>query len=192
MAYRLYSTYYKRFLSTKPLETWWDLIGEISRNGYEDSIAHNENDLLVYWRTDWYWDFHNETHITKKVECFTRHIFVYDEYDRIINLNEIRAGIKAYKAPERREYYRHWYRMRGCYFEFRREPVPHTGHSRWGRYYRYKRHTYRNSYLSTCDILPDPRINSQLDLGCKWDDEFPRSNEKNWKSQGKKKHQWER
>ena len=185
MAYRLYSTYYKKFISGT-INTWWDLIGEIVHHGYEDSIAHNENDLLVYWRTDCYWD--GKEVKTKQVEVFTRHIFVYDEYDRIINLREIRKGIKEYHEPPQKPY--RWRRHRGCYFEFRREPVPGTGGHGWGRYYRHPR-MYFQSYLKTRDILPDPRIEERLHLCMYWWDDYPRFNEKNWKSQGKKKHQWE-
>lgn len=188
MPYRLYSTYYKKPLNNKTYETWWDLIGEIVHSGYESSIAHNENDLLVYWRTDCYYDYPDKVLKTKKVEVFTRHILVYDEYDRIINLNEIREGLKQYKEQPAKPWNRRpWYSNK--YFEYRREPVPYTGKSRYHNHWRRTKHSYLKSYLSTYDIIDDPRINQYLDTGYWWDDDdYPAHPQKNWKSH--RRTQW--
>lgn len=172
--FKIYDSYYG---TTKWFDSWWSLIGYIVIGRYEKAIAHNANDIYVSFCFGYV-----------ERETYSRHLFVQDEFDRIINLAEIREGIKIYVDHPRQ------YKRRNGFFRFRYDPVPGIGKRRHGGWYRTS-HSYRKCYLDALSVetdLPEARLQKNLDMGCAWDDEFPRVNQRTWKKQGKMNRQWER
>ena len=194
MKYKIYNWYDQRV--EKKFDDWWEMIGWVSEN--LDSIAHTKNDTYAYLDCG--------TIILKPVDIveeairllagiqskipdviirhvYCRHLIVYDEFERTVNLHEIRESVKIYKPR-----YKSTKRTKGYYFEYRRDPVPYT-HRRRGHYYRKVKTTNRKYYLDLTSWIEDSRTSNIFQFSCKWDDEYPRFETKSWK-QNKKRRQW--
>ncbi len=179
--FKVYNSYYDH---TRKFETWWSLIGYLVNGHYENSIAHNDNDIYIAHYPNYYYEKVEPWQIES--EIYMRHIFVQDEFDRIINLSEIREAIREYVDQPN-----HYKRTHGI-FRYRFDPVPGIRKRRWGRYR--STHSYRKCYLDALSVetnLPEARLRKNLDMGCAWDDEFPRFTSRSWK-ETKKRKQWEK
>ena len=113
----------------KKFNTWWELIKEL--DNYNDYVfAHNKNDTYIVHDFFYAEDIWGTIVYTKKV--YYRNVFVYDEFNRIINLSEIREGIAKYKPrieSTRNKHWHHFYSKKYKFiFQYRHEPVPCTGH----------------------------------------------------------------
>lgn len=142
-------------------------------------------------------------------EVLKNYIF-YDGYGRIVNIRPFKKKVED--ESKRREHkrmegkakdnfvvgetyvpyrYHHWHRSFKVCYKFRRGAVPGTGHSgAWGGYYRSPkvRSIIRNATIP--EYKQYVRKKSIPNGGhCYWD---ARNIEKSWKSQGKRRHQWER
>jgi len=166
------------------LDTWWDLIRVVVDRGYEPDIAHNENDKTICYNYEFI-GMANELPLLRTKEVCSKHLIVYDEFNRVINLHEIRQGIKEYiPRPEK---FRRWSWFKTQYpFRYRYDPVPLFGHHHHGCWHG-KAHTYRNGNIKAYYDLPDSRIKGFRDFGSEWDEDYTRP-ERNWKSQ--RKTQW--
>lgn len=173
---------------SKQFSSWWELIGYIKQHDYDKRYAHNSNDR-TYYRLPIFYGVDSQGIAIYRFEAQneTRDCIAYND-NTIINLSEIREGLKQYHNVEKTKTY--WYRYQRRYFEFRREPVPGISHVK-SRNWRIPRHSYRSSWTKVCDGKY-PKAKMYLSFDFSWDDECPRRPEKNWKSQGKKRHQWEK
>jgi hypothetical protein len=177
--------------------TWWELLAELASGyNYEYTISHtiNKNDLYIGHEHHYDSKFYLEgdyNHYYSTTTIYYRGTIIYDDYDRIINLSEIREGMIDYK-PEltlRKKYKNLW---RNDYQYYRYDPVPYTGKRHYGRY-RTKVHSYRNCYINTYDseLETDSKIKIEIDSrSSNWYDDFIRNRYKSWKKQSKKSKQY--
>lgn len=122
---------------------------------------------------------------------------VVDSYGRVVQYDVLKEAVEKYndEEPERQKRrYSNWSWWRKYHFEFRREPVPCTGHS--GRNTHYYRHVpARLATFKKLEDYPEFCIGYRLVLDsirCMWWDDYPpRSVQRSWKKQGKRRHQWE-
>jgi hypothetical protein len=187
--------------------SWWELIEYFfyCRKGHEfDCISHSiyKKDLFI----EYYPIFHGtycypEKYAIEK-RLYYRSEIVYDDDNRIVNLAELREGLKQYN-PElsRKKINRNKgsYRFKSItnYKYLRYDPVPFTGKKRWrGNAYRWSIHNYRNYYLSVLSYEDEMKMDSKIkndfyQHNSQWKDECLRSNynNKSWKNE-KKRKQW--
>lgn len=193
MKYKIYNWYDQRV--ERKFDDWWEMIGWISEN--LNSIAHSRNDTYAYLDCGAIKLKPLEIDVVEeairllagiqskipeviKRYVYCRHLIVYDEFERIVNLHEIKESAKIYKPR-----YKSTKRTRGCYFEYRKDPVPYI-HKRRGSYYRKIKTTNRKYYLDLTSWMEDSRTSN---IVIKWNDEYPRFETKSWK-QNKKRKQW--
>ncbi len=178
---------------SKQFPSWWELIGYIKQGDYDKRYAHNPNDCIKY--KDLYtYRILDDGYRQFKISSTPRDCIAYDD-DMVVNLTEIREGLQKHHDIGNSK--RCWYRRQKCYFEYRKEPVPGTGNYPKTLHWKISKHSYRSSWIKAFDgqYLSDfqyPKAKNYLALDIPWDDEIPRRSEKNWKSQGKKRHQWEK
>lgn len=165
---------------------WWELIAHFySGCDYFDrsdnfstinNVAHNENDNYSYHIPKHFCN--NETYKHQdKVTYYIRPYIIYDEYDRIINIAEIRASADVYNPNIKPKQKRPplCYRR---YFEYRKEPVPGTGKCRGS--YHWREVSKNKSYVAKCmeyyDLFPgDRRIRGTSKYVDWWCDDFCRN-----------------
>lgn len=194
MAYRIYDWYdntylrhYDRATRSYPVvfDSWWDLIGYIKSSVNLDAISHNRNDRFFTRYPIGYYDDQPEPWQVKITE-YCRSVFILDEYNRIINLHEIREGLKEFRDDLYHQEYKHYY-SHGI-FRYRHDPVPRTGHRWHCRCYR-SNHSYKNYYLNALSYVDDARLRNGLEGVTDWDG-YPRFSQRSWKEQSKKRKQW--
>jgi len=170
-------------------------------SNYNNFIAHNLNDTYVehdYTIDNKYYD---ETGIIRKYytkKIYSRDIIIYDDLNRIINLEELRLGLEKYQYQisntSRIDYKKRSRRYR-TYQLLRYDPVPFTGNGRRYGYSRSSRHTYRNDYINNNnEDFNDPILTIEISYRSNWEyDDYYLSRScysKSWKDQSKKKKQW--
>jgi hypothetical protein len=142
---KAYSVFDYSSKQTRHFNDWWDLIRYLSDK--TDYIAHNVNDICGYFDcgrfklfppVDHYHPDHivdraiflleggvDQPTVIRKRWVYQRNLFVFDEYDRIVNLSLIKEALKEYD-PQKIKHRHYSYRPR--IFEYRRDPVAWTGH----------------------------------------------------------------
>jgi len=174
----MYSTYDTSNGNRITYDGWWDLIRCIKSYGYEQYIAHNENDSLPSRESTYLQDYN--VWISKAVYK-KRDVFVYDD-NVIVNISEIREALKSFDenlSPVKK--YKHSW-SRDCLFEYRKEPVPFTGNGRRAKYYR-KIPKNKNYVLGVLSYVNDARIREAYDRINTWSDDFPpRCTQRSWKT----------
>ena len=170
--------------------SWWELIDDIKQGRYDERYGHNPNDHITSILPIFYGEDSQGIPIYRyDIRKEQRDCIAYHD-DLVINLAEIRKGLKEYRSHDRKYNPRRWTRD---YFEYRREPVPGLRHHRHHhRYWKIPQHSYRSSWVKALEFGEYPKAKDHLTFDPWWDDEYPRRPEKNWKSQGKKRHQWEK
>jgi hypothetical protein len=172
--------------------SWWELISHININ----DVAHTINDIWVSYESR----INNKGIKYLKKNVYGKSVIVYDEYNRVINLSELREGVEHYNPNLPNESIRKYYRWRGStdYQYLRYDPVPFTGQNRWrAKAYRYNTHTYRNYFLSVLSYGNEIKLDSKIKVefydyhNSLYRDNYLRSNynNKSWKNQ-KKRKQW--
>ena len=189
----------------KEFSGWWDLIGYLKDKEY--AIAHNDNDLYIYYDCGTFKlkpsELSYEDEIVKKTISFLmgendykeikryiykRDLFVYDDYNKLVNLHEIRESISILKPKKDKKW--RWFRD---YFRYRYDPVPGISVYRRNRFRKVKRNkSYAAKLSEYVDLFPnDSSIKRSAFFVSRWDDDFSyRKTEKNWKRQSKKAKQW--
>lgn len=116
---------------------------------------------------------------------------LFDGYGRIIDGRIYEADLdKAYEeylADIRKQ----WKRRKGTYyFKFRSDPVPHTGRGGgYSNYYRSPRMiNVKRQYYKEVEHYSRPKACHKGES--MWWDDYPRTVQRSWKAQGKKKRQW--
>jgi hypothetical protein len=145
-------------------------------------IAHNDNDIFYAYSMN---------NLEETTVYYINTIYVRDEYNRIINRNEIIEGLETFQPIK--EKYSHWKDrwLSKYHFRYRIDPVPHVGNGNWGHYYRHekKNKRYYAELASVKDIFPsDSRLREQV-FRCKGWNDYQRNNTRSWK-QKKIKKQW--
>lgn len=184
--------YYVRDLrddSWREAKNWWKLIDyfapddDFGYGGNLDNVAHTENDKSLSYSIEG--DY--RTYVYE-----SRYLMVYDEDLNIVNLHELREGVKLFK-PGREKYVN--YKLRYFaehHFEFRKDPVPGIHVRHWNYCRRVKKNkNYVARLLAYADLFPtDARLRQLKYFVHSWDDDFTTSKGgKSWKKT-KKRKQW--
>ena len=179
-------------------EDWWKLLEHFYTDGKYDinttremtrSIAHTENEKRF-----WYSEWNTTLAISFNPKYELRPEIVFNEDMQIVNISEIRKGLKSFKKKS--EVNILWcrsYNYKGVYYDFRTDPVPGIKIHR-GNYYRScvkKNKSYVAKLQEYKDLFPsDASINKLRFHVMSWNDDFNTSKcGKSWKKQ-KKIKQW--
>ena len=191
---------------------WWELVSYCKE--VENKIAHSKNDIYSYYDfkfnknpnefVDYEMDivnkakkllmgeYKNDYYVENKRYVYVRELIIYDEWDVIVNLGDIRQGIKEYKElPPKKRKQSYWtiqyYKKHS--FVFRKEPVPGISNGRWARSKWRGNKNYLASLQETIHLFPcDGRTRSRIKDLTLWDDRY-RSTSRSWKRK-KIKKQW--
>lgn len=173
---------------------WWEMIDFLSRN--ENRIAHNSNDCYSYYDCGKFSRvppekdivnqaidlllgiYDNHKWIERRRTIEQRDLFVYDEYDTLVNLYEIREALSVYvpRYTKKKKVYHNIYRV---------DPVPKSGK----HYYNRCRTSRVNLkyYKDAMSYIHDSRIRTQFGnrLANYYEDYFPRFSQRSWKKHRK-------
>lgn len=192
MSYEQLIEYIVRYQNYPPLRTYYHAEVQYENRFYRD-CATCENDQKVVTeriKTEDYYGLH--------FEYVNRIYIIYDSYGRIINPVDLYSDVlNLLKHPNKSNNLSYWDKeLKRLNIRYRIDPVPTTGKKRYrSRYYR--KFAIHNEIKSNSDVeikeFVRPRRNPNGLISIYGIFDYPvRKNEKNWKSQGKKKHQWER
>jgi len=190
---------------------WWDLIGYCK--GAENRIAHSTNDTYSYYdykfnrRPNEFVDYEtnlinltkqlllgeydNKLYVENRQYNYIREFIVYDDWDRVVNLCDIRQGIKNFKEPK--EKYRRFPYWTIRYYEkhpfvFRRDPVPGVGNGSRRKNCGKFNKSYKAKSMEYYSLFPNSGRMRELD-SVWWDDGYFNKNYRCWKNK-KIKKQW--
>lgn len=169
------------YLGEKTLKDWWTLIGYIIEKSLYNYIAHTKNEFHTFIVYKYNWKFRDEF---PTGEYYDRNIIIYDEDNTIVNLSEIKEGIKNYipKKKKHNKKFRGWTLMSQFNYKYRCDSVPFIGKSVRKSY----RNTPRNKnyILGVMSYMDDNRIRSMYLHISDWCDEgrYQHRKPKSWKN----------
>lgn len=181
------------------------------RNSVFDRVKVSENDVYygereveparytrignIYIRAHEYGYIHRDVRIIDEFgNNAYNDILIYD-----VNHSNYRDDIECERRKHINDSRRTSYYFKGKYHfynklaepEFRRDPVPYTGHRRHSKYYRFP-HTFQELKQRSDPELKDFCRKGRNDIPTTWDDQVrSRAGNYNWKSCTKNRHQWE-
>ena len=201
MKYRIYN----RSMNTVSVKyDWWELIECVKSIGI-DWFGHNPNDINSYYDCGSFKlvpiDHYDPDYIveralfllsgqedppfiSRKRHVSSRFYTVLDDFDRIINLNEIKEAIDVFKpryGSERRK-------KSHYYFRYRIDPVPHTHKRKYGKYFRRVKSSNRKYYSDLTSWVKDSRTKNIFSY--EWEDRMRSDRSSSWKNNKKKNKQW--
>lgn len=162
---------------SREVTPWWSSKTEI-KNDFIDNYNCTGKDTIYYCDGD--------TYSTGHWEYVLRRWMVFDKNNSIIDIRNYKKDILKI---EKRKY--RWYRggmKEKDLPEFRRGPVPYTGHYKHYRFYRSPK--TRNEFRQNTDAEYKEFVRpNRRKLPTAWD-EIVRDTPKCWKDQSKKRKQW--
>lgn len=189
---------------------WWELIDWLNDLGRINTVAHNHNDVISYY------DFKFKRLLDENVDYAsilaeeakqlllgneveytenTRHIYVrefivYDEYDRIINLSDLKKSLLVYKPKPYKWVPWVLKRYKNVYWEYRKDPVPGVGNGNYPK--RNNGHfnkSYKAKLMEYYSLFPNSGRMREYDSFW-WDDgKYFNKNYRCWKNK-KIRKQW--
>jgi len=178
--------------------TWEEVVEYVHNNSLRFGSNKNDTFFSPQYRYGERWvpelnEYTSWPYVIKTYE--SRDLWVIDSFGRTIDYGTLKLAVrKAENETPPVKKYRRTYRLRHCYFEYRREPVPYTGHSgSHGSFYRWlpQRKRMVAQLRDYPEFLVSSRCKAESVLGRWWDDGPIRGIQRSWKKQGKRSHQWE-